>query len=255
MSRFALLVPLIIILIASSYCSASYTVTNLNTTIVLNKNNTAQVTELLEMVVSNSSIPQYETDRVALNLTLSTWQTIIGSDLIQHVLNPRSGVQDFRFLPGPLVMTSGGNGKAVLLMVYLVSNATSVVQVGPRIFLYAFNESVFNFEHTQIGVVLPRDTTLNIILPRGSIIESVYPIPDAPTSSFSNNYKNVTALSWFNGEPLAKFSLTYEIEESLGEEVVGFFANVYRVFGFFSYLLIALVIIGLVLYTYFKASS
>jgi len=255
LNRLAMLAPLIIALLFLSYGYASYTVTNLNTTIALNKNNTAQVTELLDVVVSNASISQYQTDRVALNLTLSTWQALIGPKLVWHVLNSRLGVQNFRFLPGPLVMTSGGNGKTVLLMLYSISNVTTVEQIAPRAFMYTFNSSVLNFEHTQIGVVLPKNTTLNIILPRGSIIGQVYPIPDAPANSFSNNYKNITKLSWYNGEPLSKFSLTYEIHESLGDEVIGFFVGVYNILGVFSYILVALVIIGLILYTYFKASS
>ena len=255
LNRAAVLASLTVALLFLSYSYASYTVTNLNTTIVLNRNNTAQVTELLDVVVSNSSIPQYQTDRVALNLTLSIWQALIGPELVWHVLNPRLGIQNFRFLPGPLVMTSGGNGKTVMLMLYSISNVTAGEQIAPRVFMYTFNSSVFNFEHTQIGVVLSKNTTLNIILPRGSIIGQVYPIPDAPASSFSNNYKNVTKLSWSNREPLSRFSLTYEIHESLGDEVIGFFADVYGTLGVFSYILVALVIIGLILYTYFKASS
>ncbi|MCL5093048.1 MAG: hypothetical protein M1128_01105, partial [Candidatus Marsarchaeota archaeon] len=53
--------------------NASYTVTNLNTTVTLNTNTSASVTELLTVAVSNTSLNSYETDRIALNLTLSTW--------------------------------------------------------------------------------------------------------------------------------------------------------------------------------------
>lgn len=57
--------------------SASYTVQNLNVTMALKTNTSAQVSEVLKVLVSNASVSQYSTNRLALNLTLSNWQTLV----------------------------------------------------------------------------------------------------------------------------------------------------------------------------------
>ena len=68
----------IIIVLAAPIASASYTVKNLNVTMTLNPNTSAHVIETLQVVISNASVSQYSTNRVALNLTLSNWQALIG---------------------------------------------------------------------------------------------------------------------------------------------------------------------------------
>ncbi|MCL4372043.1 hypothetical protein M1373_01850 [Candidatus Marsarchaeota archaeon] len=232
--------------------NASYTVTNLNTTVVLNQNTSAQVTEVLTLKVSNSSVKQYDTNRIALNLTLSTWQSLIGPLLVQHIINPHSGIYNFKFLPGPLVPTYYG-GEAKLLMTYSVENVTSVVEPAPREFVYTFNDNVFNFEHAASGEVLPSNTTLSIIIPNGAQLTSVYPVPDAPVGNFTSGYANITRFSWFDGEPLSKFTFVFVTHESLGAEVEGFFSKVYSYLGVFTYIITALVVIGLILYAYIRA--
>jgi hypothetical protein len=231
----------------------SYTVTNLNTTVTLLANTSAEVTEVLTVQVSNQSVQQYTTDRAALNLTLEEWQSLIGPTLTQHIINPEKGVFNFRFLPGALVKEANG-GRAYLLMSYYVLNVTSISRLQPREFLYTFRPSTFNFEHGVSGEVLPSNTTLTIVLPSGSSITSIYPIPDAPASGITNNYANVSRASWFFGEPLSKFELTFTITESLQTEVLKFFSGVYAYLGIFSFIIIALFILLFIIYAYVKAS-
>ena len=232
--------------------SASYTVTNLNVTVNLNANTSARVTELLTVYISNVSLGQYSSDRLALNLTLSEWESLIGPLLVQHILNTKSGVYDFKLLPSS-VTRYGSGGVAYILMSYSVLNVTSVNQTGPREFSYSFNPEVFNFEHGISGEVLTQNTTLNIVPPPGFAVTSVYPVPDSPSSGFTDNYANATELSWSQQEPLSKFVLDYTINESLQAEVTNFFASIYDALGIFTYVLIALAIAFFVLYTYFRS--
>ncbi len=238
-----------------AYSFASYAVTNLNTTVVLNQNTSAQVTEVLTLRVSNSSVNQYETDRLALNLTLSTWQSLVGPLLVQHIINPKSGIYDFKFLPGPLIPSyyADNAGMAKLMMTYYVNNATTVTETAPRTFVYSFNRNVFNFEHAMSGEVLPSNTTLNIIIPEGSKLKSIYPVPDAPISNFTSGYANTTTFSWFDGEPLSKFTFVFVIQQSLGAEVTSFFATLYNTLGIFSYIILGVVIAGFILYAYLRS--
>ncbi|MCL4411319.1 hypothetical protein M1329_00040 [Candidatus Marsarchaeota archaeon] len=253
--RALLLLAALLIAIVPASSFASYTVTYLNTTVTLNTNSSAQVTEVLTVkITGNTSVSQYETDRLALNLTLSSWQQLIGSTLVQHIINPGTSLYSFKFLPGPLIHNSNG-GIAYLVMTYYVNNVTYINQTAPRTYVYTFNPADFNFEHGASGDFLPQNTTLEIVLPSGATIENVYPIPDAPASAITNGYTNTTQLLWFDGEPLSKFTLVFVIHQSLSSEVAQFFGAVYREFGIFAYVLIALIVIGIIVYTYFRASS
>ena len=240
------------LIFASQITNASYTVKNLNVTMTLNKNTSASVTEVLSMSISNESVSQYSTNRAALNLTLSEWQQLIGPLLVEHIISPNSSIYDFEFLPGPVV-NQNGQHNANIILAYDVKNVTFVSQIAPRQFQYRFNPKVFNFEHGVSGEVLNPNASLNIILPQGSSIVSVYPIPDLPVFAFTHQYANVTEISWLYGEPLSKFTLVFDIQQSIPAEVEGFFSAVYKKLGIATYILIALGIILLILYIYRKA--
>ena len=247
---------LIIAFFAMSQLSfASYSVTNVSTQVTLNQNTSASVREIVTIGLTNSSINSYITDRSALNLTLSNWQAIIGPTLTQHIINPRSGVHKFELLPGPVTTTITGGHIAQIIMLYSVYNVTDVVETAPRVFFYTFNDSVFNFQHELSGEALPPNTQLTINLPHGAKITSIFPIPDSPANLVISNYTNSTSLSWFNQEPLSKFALSFTIRQSLQAEVLQFFSGVYNALGIFTYIIIGLVVLIFILYTYLKVDK
>ncbi|MDE1870713.1 MAG: hypothetical protein KGI06_00550 [Candidatus Micrarchaeota archaeon] len=232
--------------------NASYTVKNLNVTLVLNTNTSAQVTEVIRLSISNESVSQYSVDRAALNLTLSDWRAIIGPIVTDHIINPNSSVYNFKFFPGPVTRTGSGNYANITLL-YSVSNVTFVNRIAPREYEYKFNSRIFNFEHGVSGEVLNPSTELTVILPHDGKIVSVYPIPDLPPYAFTTQYKNVTIISWLYGEPLSTFTLVYTIKESMPAEVEGFFTALYNGLGIYTYVIIALAVVLSVLYIYRRA--
>lgn len=243
-----------LMILAMPMANASYTVKNLNVTMTLNQNTSAHVIESLQVVISNQSVSQYSTNRVALNLTLSNWQALIGPLLVQHIISPSGSIYNFKFLPGPIV-NQNGQHIANIILAYDVDNVTSVNETGPRVFNYRFNSKVFNFEHGVSGEILTPNTTLTITMPQGSQIQSVYPIPDLPVFAFTNDYKNVTTVSWLNGEPLTKFTLVFIIKQSIEAEVSIFFATAYKDLGIFTYIIIALAVVLSIFYIYLRASK
>jgi hypothetical protein len=232
---------------------ATYTVQNLNTTLTLNKNTSGAVTETFKVSINNASVSQYSTNRLALNLTLSDWQQLIGPMLVQHIINSNESLYNFKFFPGPVV-TVGGQNTAYIIMTYTVNNVTTVNETAPRQFLYQFNPKVLNFEHAVSGEVLTGNTTFTIVVPSGAVIKSAYPVPDQPPYAFTQNYDNITSVSWLYGEPLSKFSFTFLITQSLQEEVGKFFESAYNFFGIFTYIIIAAAILLFMVYTYYRAS-
>ncbi len=234
--------------------NASYTVKNLNVTVNLNQNSSAQVEETLHVLISNESVSQYSTNRAALNLTLSDWQQLIGPTLTEHIINPASSAYGFKFLPGPVTRLQSG-GTANILLIYYVKNVTFVNLTGPRTYMYRFNTRVFNFEHGVSGQILNPNTTFTIVMPQGSAIKSVYPIPDVPADAFATNYQNVTSISWKYSEPLSKFTLVFVVRQSLQAEVSQFFTEVYDELGIYMYMIIAAAVIVSLLYVYRRASE
>ncbi|MEM3245154.1 MAG: hypothetical protein QXN16_00110 [Candidatus Micrarchaeaceae archaeon] len=233
------------ILLPNAY--ASYYVKNINTTVYLNSNNSAFVHEAIAVNISNSSFIEYTIDRSNINLNLSAWQSLISPKITPHIINPRMGVYGLNLLPGPL-SKKNGQGSTYIYLTYYVSNITVANQIAPRTTLYVFNASFLNFARGAGGAVLGSNTTLNIVLPNTSKLIVAYPLPDIVNSS--TNAKEM--LTWENGEPLYNFKLVFETQESLSEEVISFFANVYSSLGLFSYALIAAVIALIIFYTYVK---
>ncbi len=224
----SLLIVALGIMMLALNLNAYMNVTYLNTTVILNQNSSAHVVEVLNLYISNSSIGQYTDDRAAINLTLSDWQAALNTNLlVEHILNPTSSIYKFTFFPGP-IKNIGTSGIAQLELNYYVRNVTTINETGPRIFRYTFNQSVFNFQHTASGQALPQNSQLNIILPQGAKIISLYPLPDYPQISFVGNLTDATFLSWHSGEPLAKFSLQFLLRQSLESEVISYFTGLYR---------------------------
>ncbi len=238
------------LILFANISNASYTVTQINTTVIINLNSTAQVMESINISISNESLKQYSIDRAGLNLTLSNWQSIISPQIVPHIINPKSGVYGFNLLPGPIKKTYYG-GIATIYMNYYVKNVTSINQTGPRNFIYTFNSDVLNFAHGSNGVVLSPNTRLNIILPPTSKIISIYPIPDSPQTTLGN-FTNITKVSWFDGEPLYNFKLVFVSKESIFDEVIKFFNSLYAQLGIFLYLIIIGVVLAIIFYTYIK---
>ena len=238
---------LLVILIAMPIEHAYINVTYVNTTVILGQNTTGKVVEVLNLYLSsNVSVKQYMQDRAAINLTLSEWQKALNTNLlVEHILNPTSSVSNFTFLPGP-VTSAGTAGIAQITMSYYVGNITSVEEVAPRKFEFTFNNNVFNFVHTASGEALLSDGRLNLIIPAGSQVLSIYPLPDYPSISLIGNYTNETMFSWYSGEPLSKFTFTYIVTQTLGQEVFSYFESlltVYRV-ELFAFIFVVIVIVA-----------
>ena len=247
-----LFIPLVISFMFSS-ASAYFNVTGFNTTVVLSYNtSTARVIETFYIYMSNSSVNAYAQDRSAYKLTLSDWQNILKtSQLTPHILNPKASASNLTFLPGSLI-PSGSGADALLLLSYTMANVTTVSETAPRKFEYTLNDSVFNFEHTVSGEALPTGTRLTIIIPRGSQVISIYPLPDSPPPNFVGNYSNVTAFSWFAAEPLSKFSFSYITQQSLQTEVADYFSSIYTQDRALIYIATFLLICVLIAFIYIK---
>ncbi len=251
MIRLAILGFALMAAVALGLAGASYNITAVNTTVVLNGTG-AKVVETLSLSISNASISQYDASRGAYNLTLSDWQRLLNApQLTESILNPKSGATDFSFLPGAIVLTPQG-GESELIMSYDVYNVTTVTEIAPRKFQYVFNDSVLNFAHTASGQELGQLDRLNLVVPEGSLVVSAYPTPDSPKPNSVGSYANATVFSWYSQEPLNGFSFSYVATQSLQQEVLSYFSSIYSRYRPLLYLLVVMVVGVLAAYVYLK---
>ncbi len=247
----ALLVAMLVAIALVAQVHASYAVKGINTTVYLNRNASAYVKEAINITVSNSSFVQYTIDRSSVNLNISAWQNLIGSKQISPtIINPKAGIYGFNLLPGPLAK-NGSAGTADIYLTYYVSNITTANQIAPRKIMYTFNSSFWNFNVGASGAILNPNDTLNIVLINNSKVISVYPLPD---STYAIGNRSIS-LSWYNAEPLYNFKLVFDVQLTLTQEITGFFSAVYSQLGIFSYIIIAVAIAAILLYTYMKARA
>ncbi len=244
---------LVLGMLASGSVSAYFNATYLSTTVFLKNSTTAHVVEGVQVYISNSSISTYNQDRQAFNLSLGSWQRALGGSpyLTQHILNPKSSISNFTFLPGPITPASNGGGYASLTMSYDASNVTSVVSVAPRQFEYTLNNSVFNFVHTASGQSLLPSARLTILVPNGTQVVTIYPLPDFPQPNQFGKYSG-TSFSWYSGEPLQNFNFVYITTQTPEQEVVQFFNYVYDNYSALVYALVVLAVAAIAAYIYFR---
>lgn len=246
--RFALLalMPLALLMVPSTY--AYYSITYVNTTITLNSNTSAHVQEYFTLFISNSSYGQYNSNRNSVNLSLSHWENVLYTTQLQENLIGRGhSIYDFEFLPGPLVSQTQNGGIATISLSYYINNVTNESNIAPRQFEYVFNSSLFNFQNTANGQILPQDARLNIVIPKGARVLSMYPVPDSPSRSYLGNYTNDTVFSWYSGELLSSFTFSYITTQSLQDEVLAYLQGIYGNYAaelYASVLIIIAVVIG-----------
>ncbi|BCS90962.1 MAG: hypothetical protein ARM1_0419 [Candidatus Micrarchaeota archaeon] len=247
----AMLIMLLITPLSRSYFIINYT----NVTIHIYENGSALVNELYNIYITNTSIQQYYDYRVDLNLTVGQWASILGRNFTFYIVNPKYGVSDVTLLPGAPSLINAQFAYAYIDVSYFVRNLTIINKTAPRLFTYTFNDSFLNFLHTVSGEIIPASTSLNIILPNGSTIKEIYPLPDYPAGGVINSYKNVTRVSWFKGEPLNNFKLVFQIREPIAQEVISNVSSLYHYLGYWLYALLALLFIIVFLVSYKRSKG
>ncbi len=241
-------------LLALSNVYAYYNITSINTTVILNSNNSAHVIEQFTLFVSNSSYSQYISNRNAIGLSLNYWQKVLyTSQLQEDIIGSGHSIYNFNFISGPLVIQTQNGGIAMLSLDYNINNITNVTNIAPRKFEYSFNSSLFNFINTASGQTLPADTRLNLIIPSGADVVSVYPAPDSPHQNSNGNYTNSTLFSWYSGEPLSSFTFKYVTTQSLQNEVLTYLQNIYANYSTALYLAGIIIIVLAILYLYLSS--
>jgi hypothetical protein len=171
---------------------------------------------------------------------LSTWHNNTGlSDVRMHVNTRTVGVKDFRLRPQPRKKCNPiqgiCHGELILdYWAYPTTNSSSgnpvsgtglftISKYKPRTMRYTINPSSLSFTTTPDGnIILDKEVYLTIKLPSKSVTLDVNPQPTDTTLTLP---ASITSLSWTD-IVLVKFSLVFDVEESIDKEVADFFAGI-----------------------------
>jgi len=235
------------------FVKASFKDLYLNTTVYLLKNGSANVVEVITIFVNGSSMKDYNIAKKALNLTITDWRALTGSNfLMPHVFD--KSYYNFYFSPEALI-SYGNFGIAKIRISYTIDNATTFTLVAPRLFKYVVNPKIFKFELGKSGPVLSDNTSLSIFLPNAAIVEDVFPIPDNQIP-LEKNF-TIHSLLWNSGEPLSSFTLVFYLREEMQTEIFEFIKSVESAFVKFVFslegsALLLLILLLLIFYSFKK---
>jgi len=234
--------PLVLLLLLSlvSAESQGFLIEKVDVTISdISADGSAKVHESIKFVMyGNYSNSLYDSG-IASN-DLSVWHNNTGlSDVRMHVNTIVVDVRDFRLRPQPRTKCNPiqgiCHGELILdYKAYPTYNSSSgnpvpgtgiftISKYKPRTMRYTINPSSLLFTTTPDGnIILEKDVYLTITLPSKSSTLDVNP---QPADSSLDLPASVSSLSW-SDIVLVKFSLVFDVEESIDKEVTDFFANI-----------------------------
>ncbi len=223
---------MLMLILALSF--AEYTLTAMDVVMDVDENGGAKVTERLHYIMTSSyHISLYESTLAKTDL--ASWSSVIeGGEVRYHVDNRVVKIDNAVVRAAP---TSRCNPLAELCHGELTitydagpyyradgsavpgTGIFSVEEYKPRTKKYTLNAGALTFETSALGdVILGEDQRITLELPAGAKLSYVNPMP-GETEELSGGR---VQLGWEN-EVLAHFSIIFEREESLDQEVVSFF--------------------------------
>jgi len=249
----------LVLLLSLSF--AEFTLTAMDVMVDVDDGGNAKVTERLHYIITSSyHISLYESGLTKTDL--ASWSSIVTTgDVRFHLDNRVVNIENVVVRPAP---TSRCNPLAELChgeiaitydaKPYVRADGSVVPETGvfsvdaykPRSKKYTLNAGALSFQTSEFGdVILGENERITFDLPQGAKVQYVSPLPEETIEA-----QGRTQMSWQNAV-LAHFSLVFEKEESLDQEVISFFMGARtELYNFISgpqgipALLLVLIIVG-----------
>jgi hypothetical protein len=232
----------LILLLAIALANADFLIDRVNVTVSdIKADGSAHVHESIQFVMYGNYSNSIYDSGISSN-ELSFWSTNTNlSDARFHVNPSVVDIRDFRLRPQPRTKCNPIQGicHGELILDYLAypsyNNTTMTALPGtglftmdkykPRTERYTINPQSLAFTTTPEGNIILNDKQfLTIALPAGSVTLDVNPQPsDNPVGLPSH----IDSLSWTD-IVLVKFSLVFDVESSIDQEVSDFFSGILR---------------------------
>ncbi len=226
---------LLAILLLVSFSFSEFIMNELRITISdIDETGAAKITENIRFIMKGDyEISVY--DSAIKNNKLSVWASSIPlEDIKLHVDTSKVDIRDFRLRPQPKRNCNPFQNlcHGELILEYwaypLYENGSviegtglfSVEKYKPRTVRYTLNADALSFSPSEDTLLLKKYTYLTVEFPERSIILDLNPIPEEGVE-----VPLITdSLTW-NNMVLVKFSLIFDVEQTIEEEVVSFFTG------------------------------
>ncbi len=221
--------------------SADFTLESVHVTITnVQPDGSAQIAESVKFLVKGSLSQQLYNSALESSSGLSRWSSTIGlSDVKQHVNPAVVVIENFGLQPQPMtgcnpfLDTCHGELRMAYSVKPVYNNSIPMDGTGlfalddykPRTIRYSLNPEALSFTSTEGGnTLLGPDVWLALELPQGSKIIEVN-----PSATSAQDTAEGKLFSW-NDMVLARFSVVFEVEESIDKEVGTFFTDAFQNF-------------------------
>ena len=225
---------LLLLLLLLSLSFAEFRMTALDVLADVGEDGSAQVTERMHFIITTSYHQSLYESTISKN-DLASWSSATGSEEVRsHFDNRYVEIDNVVVSPAPLsncnALADLCHGELVItytLEPYFDSEGEAIPGTGiftmdeykPRTVKYSLNSEAIYFEGSELGdVILGESVRLTLLLPERAELVEVRPVPDEEVTG------GATQLSWTN-RVLSHFTCVFEIEDSLDQEVVGFFVG------------------------------
>jgi hypothetical protein len=231
---------ILILLLLFTLVSADFILERVDVTVSdIQANGAAKVHESIKLII-NGDHSNTVYDSGITNNKLSIWSNNTGLKDVKFHVNPALvDIRDFRLRPQPRTKCNPiqelCHGELILDYWAYPSFENDTAKPGtglftierykPRTTRYTLNPDALSFTTTkENNILLEERVYLNIRLPSDSVTLDVNPQPADEDLSFP---ARVSELSWTD-IVLVKFSLIFDVEESIDTEVTDFFRNIVR---------------------------
>ncbi len=230
----------LILLLVAALASADFLIDRVDVMVSdIKQDGSAHVHESIQFVMfGNYSNSIYDSGLSSNDLSFWSTNTNL-SDARFHVNTAVVDVRDFRLRPQPRTQCNPIQGicHGELILDYLAYpvydnrsglpiNGTGLFSLDkykPRTTRYTLNPNALSFTTTPEGTIILNDKQyLTIVMPDHSVTLDANP---QPTDAAINLPAYVPSFSW-NDIVLVKFSLVFEVEESIDQEVSDFFGGI-----------------------------
>jgi hypothetical protein len=207
----------------------------------INPDGSVRVHESIKLAMfGDYSISLY--DSAVSKSELSLWSNVTGlSDVKFHINPSKVAIREFRLRPQPRTRCNPIQGicHGELILDYLAlpsftNNSSSPVsgtgifstyEIKPRTMRYVLNPNSLSFTSTSDGNLILSDSVfLTIAFPDSAELVDLNP---APVDSNIEVPSQVDELTW-NDMALVRFSLVFDVEDSIDQEIVHFFSKFFE---------------------------
>jgi hypothetical protein len=231
---------LLILLLLAAAVNAEFVIERVDVTISdIQSDGSARVHESIKVIMFGDHSNSVYDSGIAYN-RLSVWSNNTGlKDVKIHVNPSLVDIQDFRLRPQPRTKCNPIQQlcHGELILDYLAypsfenesaKSGTGLFTVNkykPRTNRYTLNPEALSFtKTTENNIVLEEEVYLTVKMPSESVLLDVNP---QPGTEELNLPAHVGQLSW-NDIVLVKFSLVFDVEDSIDKEVTDFFSGIAR---------------------------